>query len=322
MKIFIPEDYQGAVQKLQCVQLLAKYDLHIYNDHIEPSALAQKMAQAEVLVLIRERLKVNETLLSMLPNLKLISQTGRISSHIDIAACNRFKVAVAEGKGSPVAPAELTWALILNGMRLLPQAIDDMKRGRWQTTIGDCLSGKHIGIWGYGKIGRIIAGYAKAFGMHVLIWGSDSSKANAALDGYAVAENKEHFFETADVLTLHLRLSASTAGVVTATDLSRMKTTSLLVNTSRAELIEPGALITALKSGRPGRAAVDVYENEPFFTSDHPLLRMKNVICTPHLGYVERQAYELYFRIAFENIVQFASGHPVNIVNPEALQLK
>ena len=263
MNIVIPEDYQDAIRRLQCLELLSAHDVTIYNSHMDTDVLAEHIKDAEVIVLIRERTENSEALLSKLPKLKLISQTGKISTHIDIDACNRHRIPVAEGIGSPVAPAELTWGLILNGMRLLPQAIEGMKLGYWQTNIGNCLYGKSIGIWGYGKIGRMIAGYAKAFGMQVIIWGSERSREAANSDGYIAAESKEYFFSTVDVLSLHLRLSNTTRAIVTSSDLSMMKPTSLLVNTSRAELIAPDALIEGLTAGRPGRAALDVFDMEP-----------------------------------------------------------
>ena len=240
---------------------------------------------------------------------------------------------VAEGVGSPVAPAELTWALIMAAMRRLPQYISNLKHGAWQQSglktasmpanfgIGTVLKGKTLGIWGYGKIGRILAGYGQAFGMNVVVWGREASRASAAKDGLNVAPSREAFFSACDVVTLHLRLNDETRGIVTLEDLSRMKPTSLLVNTSRAELIETDALIAALNRGRPGMAAVDVFESEPILQG-HALLRLENCICTPHIGYVEQDSYELYFGAAFENVVNFIKGTPTNIVNPGALQVR
>lgn len=320
MKIIIPDDYQNAAPQLKCFSLLAGHDVTVYNDTAAsiPEAI-EKFKDADALILIRERTEISDELLAGLPKLKLISQTGKISNHLDLAACTRHKVAVAEGVGSPIAPAELTWALIMNAWRQLPQAIECMKAGQWQTNIGRALHGHTLGIWGYGKIGKKIAGYAKAFGMKIMVWGSEASRENAIADGLLAAESKEAFFSTVDILTLHLRLVKATQGIVTATDLARMKPDALLVNTSRAELIEDGALLQALQSGRPGFAALDVYEHEPVFDKNYQLLQMPNVVCTPHLGYVEQSGYELYFSKAFDNIVSFAKGNPVNIVNPEVL---
>ncbi|MCZ4242885.1 D-2-hydroxyacid dehydrogenase family protein [Pedobacter punctiformis] len=321
MQIAILDDYQEAVKTLNCYGLLKDHDVLILNEtEKDPDVLAEKIKNAEVLVLIRERTAITESLLSRLPNLKMISQTGKISNHLDLEACSKYKVVVAEGVGSPIAPAELTWILIMNGLRQIPNAIEGMKNGHWQTNIGTTVYGKTIGIWGYGKIGKMIAGYAKAFGAKVLIWGSEKSRANAIEDGLEAAESKTAFFKTADVISLHLRLNEATFGIVKETDLSQMKTSALLVNTSRAELIEDGALLQCLKAGRPGFAGLDVYETEPIYNTDFELLKMPNVICTPHLGYVEQNSYELYFGKAFENIINYATGNPTNLANPETLR--
>lgn len=320
MKIAILDDYQDAVKALKCYSLLKNHDVLILNQtEKNGDILADKIKEAEVLVLIRERTAITEGLLSKLPKLRLISQTGKISNHLDLEACTKHKVAVAEGVGSPVAPAELTWALIMNSLRQIPNAIEGMKNGLWQTYIGTTVYGKTIGIWGYGKIGRIIAGYAKAFGAKILVWGSEKSRTTAVNDGYEAAESKTAFFKTADVVSLHLRLNEATYGIVKESDLNQMKTSAVLINTSRAELIENGALLKSLKIGRPGFAAVDVYETEPVYDANFELLKMPNVICTPHLGYVEQNSYELYFSKAFENIINYATGNPSNIANPETL---
>jgi D-3-phosphoglycerate dehydrogenase len=317
MKIAILDDYQHIIPQLDCFTLLAEQDVMILDKtEKDPAVLAEKIKDAGILVLTRERTKIDEALLSKLPNLQLISQTGKIAAHLDLAACTRHKVAVAEGIGSPVAPAELTWILIMNTLRQIPAAIDGMKNGQWQINIGSTVQGKTIGIWGYGKIGKMIAGYAKAFGAKVLVWGSDGSRENAVNDGYEKAATKDAFFQQADVVSLHLRLNASTTGIVKATDLSLMKPTAALINTSRAELIEKGALLQCLKNGRPGFAGLDVYEEEPVYNKDFELLKMANVVCTPHLGYVEKNSYELYFGKAFENVMSYVNGHPANIANP------
>ncbi len=321
MKIGILDDYQHVVSKLRCFSLLEGLDVTVFHTaETDVALLSAQLRHMDVLVLTRERTAITEALLAQLPNLKLISQTGKISNHLDLAACTKYGVAVAEGVGSPVAPAELTWALILNVLRQMPNAITGMKNGQWQVNMGTSVFGKTIGIWGYGKIGKRIANYAHAFDAHVLVWGSEASRAQAVEDGFASAESKAAFFAHADVVTLHLRLTESTKGMVTAADLALMKTTAALINTARAELIAPGALLQALQNGHPGFAGVDVYEQEPVYDSHYPLLQMPNVVCTPHLGYVEENSYELYFGKAFENVVHFIKGNPTHIANPEVLQ--
>lgn len=320
MKIAIPDDYQNIIRSLDCFKLLASQDvLILHTTEKNPALLAEKLKDADILVLTRERTKINEALLSKLPNLKLISQTGKIAAHLDLAACTKHNVAVAEGIGSPVAPAELTWILLMNTLRQIPAAIEGMKKGQWQINIGSTVQGKTIGIWGYGKIGKMIAGYAKAFGAKVLVWGSDASRENAVNDGFEKATTKDDFFQNADVISLHLRLNDSTTGIVKEADLSKMKPTAVLINTSRAELIEKGALLKCLKNGRPGFAGIDVYEEEPIYDTSFEWLHMPNVVCTPHLGYVEKDSYELYFGKAFENVMSYINGLPVNIANPSVL---
>jgi D-3-phosphoglycerate dehydrogenase len=332
MNIIILDDYQDAVRKLSCASKLDAYPAKVYTNTVKGvGQLSVRLKDAEALVLIRERTHITRQLIEKLPRLRLISQTGKVGSHIDLEACTERGIAVAEGVGSPVAPAELTWGLIMAASRRLPQYVASLKHGAWQQSglrsasmppnfgIGHVLRGRVLGLWGYGKIGQMVAGYGKAFGMKVMIWGSESARLRASSDGLMVAASREEFFETADVLSLHLRLVPQTRGLVTLQDLSRMKPTALLVNTSRAELIEPDALITSLNRGRPGMAAVDVFESEPILQG-HPLLRLENCICTPHIGYVEQDSYELYFGSAFDNIINFAKGTPTNIVNPGALQ--
>lgn len=321
MKIIIPDDYQDAVRGLDCFQKLSGHEVTVYTDTVQDiDTLAQRFQEAEALVLIRERTPITEALLARLPNLKLISQTGRGAAHIDLAACTRYGVAVAVGVGSPYATAELTWALVLAAMRRLPQEINALRAGRWQTTLGMGLHGRTLGIFGYGNIGSLVVGYGRAFGMRVLVWGREGSLTRAVQTGLEVVAQQRTLFEQADVLSLHIRLTQETRGLVTAADLAAMKPTALLVNTSRAELIASGALVAALHSGRPGSAAVDVYENEPAL--NHPLLQMENVMCTPHLGYVEKDSYELYFGVAFDHLLAFAAGNPLGIVNPEVIQKK
>lgn len=332
MKIAILDDYQDAVRKLDCFQLLAQHEVKVFNNSVRGlGQLATRLAEVEALVLIRERTRITPQLLDKLPRLKIISQTGKISSHIDMQACNARGIAVLEGVGSPVAPAELTWALIMAAQRRIPQYVANLKQGAWQQSglraaampanfgIGQVLRGQTLGIWGYGKIGRLIAGYGRAFGMRVLIWGREMSRTSAQADGYEVAESKAALFAQSDVLSIHLRLHDDTRGAVGLADLLSMKPTALFVNTSRAELVEENAMVAALGQGRPGMVAVDVYESEPILQG-HTLLRMENAICTPHIGYVERESYELYFRAAFQNILDFIAGdmhslHNVNVLN-------
>ena len=334
MNIVILDDYQDAVRKLQCASKLDAYQAKVYTNTVKGiGQLSVRLKDADVVVLIRERTHLPRTLIEKLPKLKLIVQTGKVGEHIDVAACTERGIVVAEGAGSPIAPAEMTWALIMTATRRLPQYIAHLKHGAWQQAglksssmpvnfgLGTVLKGKTLGIWSYGKIGKLIAGYGRAFGMRVLVWGRDASREQALADGFELAANKADFFAQSDVLTLHLRLNDVTRGIVTFEDLSLMKATALLVNTSRAELIETDALVTALNRGRPGMAAVDVFESEPILQG-HSLLRLENCICTPHIGYVEQESYELYFGAAFDNVVNFIKGTPTNIVNPGALQVR
>ncbi len=331
MKIAILDDYQDAVRKLNCFEMLADHDVKVFNNTVRGlGQLASRLAEVEALVLIRERTPISSQLLAKLPNLRMISQTGRVSSHIDLEACTDRGIAVLEGTGSPVAPAELTWALVMAAQRRIPQYVANLKQGAWQQSglktsalppnfgLGQVLRGQTLGIWGYGKIGRLVAGYGKAFGMNVLIWGREHSLEAARADGYTAAESREALFEQSDVLSLHLRMHDDTRGIVKQEDLMRMKPTSLLVNTSRAELLEENALVNALSHNRPGMVAIDVFESEPILQG-YSLLRMENVICTPHIGYVERESYELYFSAAFRNILAFDDGDMSSVANPEAL---
>ena len=334
MNIVILDDYQDAVRKLECASKLDAYPAKVYTNTVRGiGQLSVRLKDADVIVLIRERTHLPRQLIEKLPKLKLIAQTGKVGDHIDVAACSERGIVVSEGVGSPTAPAELTWALIMTAMRRIPQYVANLKHGAWQQSglktssmptnfgIGSVLKGKTLGIWSYGKIGKLIAGYGRAFGMRVLVWGRDASREQAQADGFEVATSKAEFFEQSDILTLHLRLNEATRGIVTLEDLSLMKTTALIVNTSRAELIQPDALVAALNRGRPGLAAIDVFESEPILQG-HALLRLENCICTPHIGYVEQDSYELYFGAAFDNIVNFIKGTPTNIVNPGALQVR
>jgi len=334
MNIVILDDYQDAVRKLKCASKLDAYAAKVYTNSVKGMGqLAVRLKDAEALVLVRERTQLNRALIEKLPKLRLISQTGKIGPHIDLAACTERGIAVAEGVGSPVAPAELTWALIMAAMRRLPQYISNLKHGAWQQSglkassmpanfgLGNTLRGKTLGIWGYGRIGQLVAKYGQAFGMNVKVWGREASRAQALADGFQAFTSREACFEESDVLSLHLRLCDDTQNTVSADDLARMKPTALLVNTSRSELIESGALLAALNRGRPGLAAVDVFESEPILQG-HALLRLENCICTPHIGYVEQDSYELYFGAAFDNIINYIKGTPTNIVNPGALQVR
>jgi len=334
MNIVILDDYQDAVRKLACADKLEPYPAKVFTNTVKGvGQLSIRLRDADILVLIRERTQVTRQLIEKLPRLKLIVQTGKVGPHVDVAACTERGIAVAEGVGSPVSTAELTWALIMASMRRIPQYVSNLKHGAWQQSglkssampsnfgVGMVLRGKTLGVWSFGRIGEIVAGYGRAFGMRVIVWGSEEARSRAAASGYEVAASRDALFEQSDVLSLHLRLSPSSQGCVTLEDLSRMKPTSLLVNTSRAELIEPEALLTALNKGRPGLAAVDVFESEPILQG-HALLRLENCICTPHIGYVEQDSYEMYFSSAFDNVVNFIKGTPTNIVNPGALQVR
>ena len=322
MHIVIPDDYQRVIRTLDCFARLAGHEVTLFHDlqPASPGELAQRFADADALVLTRERTRIDAALLDQLPRLRLISQTGKVSGHIDVEACTARGIVVTEGRGSPVAPAELAWALILNARRQLVPAIDAFRAGHWQVNMGQALAGQTLGIWGYGKIGQRLARYARAFDMPVLVWGSEQSRAAAVADGHQAAVSREAFFAEADILSLNLRLSERTRHLVTADDLARMKESALLVNISRAELVAPGALLQALDAGRPGYAALDVYEQEPLLAPDHSLLNHPRVLCTPHLGYVEKNGYELYFGDAFDNLLAFFAGSPKNIANPEALR--
>jgi D-3-phosphoglycerate dehydrogenase / 2-oxoglutarate reductase len=320
MKISILDDYHDTLRTLACFSKLAGHDVTIWNDHLQDvDALAQRLRDTEALVLIRERTAIRAPLLERLPKLRLISQRS-VYPHIDIDACTRLGVIVSSSQhaGTPsYATAELTWGLILAAMRQIPQQMSALKAGRWQIGVGSTLRGKMLGIYGYGRIGAVVAGYGKAFGMGVSVWARDASLARARADGYATAPSKEAFFAQCDVISLHMRLVEATRGIVTAADLARMQPTALIVNTSRAPLIEPGALVNALRAGCPGFAAVDVYEEEPMLDTNHPLLRMERVVCTPHLGYVSREEYEVQFTDIFDQIIAYAAGSPINVVNPK-----
>jgi len=322
MKISILDDYHDTVRTLACIRKLDGHEVKIWTDHVQNvDALADRLKDTEILVLIRERTKIRKALLERLPQLKLISQRS-VYPHIDIAACTDLGVVVSSSQhpGAPCyAAAELTWGLILAAVRQIPQQMASLKAGTWQTGVGSTLRGKTLGIFGYSRIGRAVAESGQAFGMTVLFWAREASMVQARADGFATSPSKQAFFEQSDVLTLHMRLVDATRGIVTAADLARMQPTALIVNTSRAALIEPGALVAALKAGRPGMAAVDVYEEEPVRDTGHPLLKMPNVVCTPHIGYVTHDEYEIQFEEIFDQIVAYQAGRPINVVNPDVL---
>lgn len=334
MNIVILDDYQDAVRKLQCASCIEPYPVKVFTNTVKGlGQLSVRLKDADIIVLVRERTHVTRQLLDKLPRLRLIAQAGSVGNHIDVDACTQRGIAVADGASSPVAPAELTWALIMAAMRRLPQYIANLKHGAWQQSglraasmpanfgLGSVLHGKTLGIWGYGHVGRIVASYGTAFGMNVVIWGSEVARAHACADGLQTAPSREAFFSECDIVSLHLQLKDETRGIITLQDLLTMQPSALLVNTSRAELIAPDALIAALNRGRPGMAAVDVFETEPILQG-HALLRLENCICTPHIGYVEQDSYELSFGAAFDNVVNFIHGTPTNLVNPEALQVR
>ena len=325
MKITVLDDYQNLVRSLDAYKLVANHDVTIWNDHTkDEDALAERLKDTEALVLIRERTPIRAPLIARLPKLKIISQRS-VYPHIDVPALTERGILLCSDMhpGRPsYATAELTWALVLAAMRHVPQEVAALKAGRWQSTMGQGLRGKTLGIFGYGRIGAVVAGYGKAFGMKVLAWGREGTIERAKADGYSAARSKDAFFEECDVISLHMRLVDATRGIVKAVDLARMKPTALMVNTSRAPLIETGALEAALKAGRPGFGAVDVFEDEPVLGAMHPLLKLDNCVCTPHIGYVERNGYEGQFTASFGQIVAYLDGKPINVVNPQALDVQ
>jgi len=322
MKIAILDDYQDVVRQLSCFSMLEGHKVLVLKQSLPEDELVQKLADVEILVLIRERTEMTESLLSRLPNLKLISQTGKVSNHIIPSVCHQYGVEVAEGVGSPVAPSELCWALIMTASRHIPAYSANLTNNQWQDSgnlgLGRSLNGLTLGIWGYGKIGKRIAQYAKVFDMKVLVWGSESSRQAAIEDGFDATESKGELFDSADILTLHLRLNEVTRECVTSADLAKMKSDSLFVNISRAELVEKEALYRELSQNPSKKAAIDVYENEPANLENEPLIGLENVTALPHLGYVEQKSYELYFKIAFENVLAFANGEAKNLVARKA----
>jgi D-3-phosphoglycerate dehydrogenase / 2-oxoglutarate reductase len=320
MRVAILDDYQSVIATLACYAKLAKYDVRIFHDNVKDvGALAERIGNAEALVLTRERTPVGESLLAKLPALRMISQTGKNAPHIDMAACTRRGIVVSGGGGLGHATAELTWGLIFASLRHIPKEVASLKAGNWQSTMGAGVHGRTLGIYGFGRLGGQVARVGKAFGMRVIVWGREGSQTRAREEGFEIAASKAAFFAESDVLSVHLILRSESQGIIGPADFARMKPTALFVNTSRAGLVERGALEAALGSGRPGRAAVDVFDEEPVLGGNHPLLRMDNVIATPHLGYVERAGYESFFNAAFDQINAFAFGAPINVMNPEVL---
>lgn len=324
MKIAVIDDYQNAFKTLKCYPKLAGHEVVIYTEpETNVEKIAERLKDADAVILTQQRTAFPRALIEKLPKLKLIGQTGRAASHVDLEACtDRGVVVSAGGSGNSNATAELTWGLILSALRNLPFEVKRLKEGRWQSTLGIGVNGKTLGIYAYGKIGNIVAGVGKAFGARVVCWGREGSTGRAKAAGFDVAKSREEFFAECDIISLHLPLNKDTRGIVTRDDLGRMKPTALLVNPSRSGLIAKGALEEALKAGRPGRAAVDVYDQEPVLGADHPLLKMDNVTCTPHLGYVTRESYEEYYAVVVDDIVAFAAGKPNHVLNPDVLGKK
>ncbi len=324
MKIAVIDDYQDAFRTLDCYEKLSGHEVIVYKDtEKDPARLAERLKAAEAVILTQQRSRFPRAVIERLPNLKLVNQTGRNVGHIDVDACTEHGVLVsAGGSGDPHTTAELTWGLILSALRHIPHEVRQLKEGTWQTTLGTRVKDKTLGIYALGRIGGIVANVGRAFGARVLCWGREGSTGRAREAGYDVAESREAFFRQADILSLHIPLNKETRGIVTFQDLAQMKPTALIVNASRAGLIAEGALVEALKSGRPGLAAVDVYEDEPVTGGSHPLLKMDNVTCTPHLGYVSRDTYESYFGVIVDQILAYASGKPINLINPQVVGKK
>ena len=324
MKIAVIDDYQNAFRTLKSYPKLSDHEVVVFTDtETDIGKLADRLKDAEAVVLTQQRSSFPRALIERLPKLKLIGQTGRAATHVDLDACTEKGIVVsAGGTGNSNATAELTWGLILSALRNLPFEVKRLKEGHWQSTLGIGVNGRTLGIYAYGKIGSIVAAAGKAFGARVVCWGRAGSTGRAKAAGFEVAESREDFFARADILSLHLPLNKDTQAIVTRDDLGRMKPTALIVNPSRAGLIAPGALVEALKAGRPGMAAVDVYEKEPVIGADHPLLNMNNVTCTPHLGYVTREGYEEYYAVVVDDILAFAAGKPQNVLNPQAIAKK
>jgi D-3-phosphoglycerate dehydrogenase / 2-oxoglutarate reductase len=321
MKIAVLDDYQDVFRTLECYAKLDGHEIIVYHDtEKDPIRLADRLGDAEAILLTQQRTPIPRAVVERVNKLRFISQTGRNASHVDVTACTERGIIVSAGGGGiPNPTAELTWGLIISALRHIPQEVQRLKQGAWQGSIGAGLAQKTLGVYAYGRIGSVVARVGRAFGMQVVCFGREGSTTKAQNDGFEIAASREAFFAGADVISLHLPLTHKTRGIITAEDLARMKPTALIVNTSRAQLIADGALVAALKQGRPGRAAVDVYEDEPVLNASHPLIRMDNAVCTPHLGYVEQNTYEAYFGTAIDQILAYAAGHPINVLNPEVL---
>lgn len=324
MKIAVLDDYQDVFRTVPAFGRLEGHEVVVFRDtEKDPERLAHRLQDADVVVLTQQRSLLPRAVIGRLSRLRLIAQTGSHQDHFDIAACTERGIAIAaKGGGRLNSTAELAWGLILASVRHIPEEALQLKQGAWQTTVGTTLCDKTLGIYAFGKIGSMVAQIGRAFGMKLICWGREGSLARAREAGYEAAPSREAFFEQSDIISLHIPLEPATRGIVSAADLARMKTTALLVNTSRAALIEEGALVAALRRGRPGRAAVDVYESEPVTGGDHPLLRMPNALCTPHLGYNVRELYETLYGHAIDNILAFASGEPANLLNPEVFSTR
>jgi D-3-phosphoglycerate dehydrogenase len=325
MKIAVIHDYADVFRGTRAYPRLKDHEVIIHTDaYTDPARVIEQASGCDALLLTQQRVPLTRPMIERLPGLRFISQTGRNTNHLDISACSERGIVVSaggsSGGGSPYSTtAELTWGLILASLRHLPYEVGRLKQGHWQTTVGTRLSGRTLGVYAFGHIGGAVARVGKAFGMRIVCWGREGSTARARAEGFEVAPSREAFFENADVLSLHLPGNHETRGIVKGDDLARMKPTALLVNTSRAPIIAEGALVAALRKGRPGFAAVDVYEEEPVVGATHPLLQMPNVLCTPHLGYAERDSYEALYTVAVDQLLAFAEGKPINVANPEAV---
>lgn len=322
MKVAILDDYQNVFRTLKCYSRLQGHEVAVYHDSVkEPVKLAARLQDAEAVILLQQRTPFPRAAAEKVAALKVISQTGRNANHIDLAACTEKGILVCgTGAGAVNHTAELTWGLIFSVLRHIPEEVQQLKAGKWQTTLGTTVAGKTLGVYAYGRIGSIVARAGRAFDMKVMCWGREGSAGRARADGYEIAASREAFFENADIVSLHIPLNKETRGIVRHSDLARMKPTALIVNTSRGPIIEAGALEQALKEGRPGFGAVDVFDDEPVLGGNHPLLKMENVVCTPHLGYVDRDTYEKYYGAAVDNILAYAEGKPANLLNPEVLK--
>jgi D-3-phosphoglycerate dehydrogenase len=327
MKIAVIHDYADVFRTTRAYPRLQGHEVIIHTEaSTDPAQVIAQVAGCEALLLTQQRVPMTRQIIERLPGLRFISQTGRNTNHLDIPACTEHGIVVSaggSGGGSPYSTtAELTWGLILASLRHLPYEVERLKQGHWHTTVGTRLFGHTLGIYAFGHIGAAVARVGKAFGMHVVCWGREGSTARARAEGFEIAASREAFFENADVLSLHLPGNRETRGIITANDLARMKPTALLVNTSRAPIIGDEVLVAALRQGRPGFAAVDVYDEEPVVGAQHPLLHMPNALCAPHLGYAEQGSYEAIYTVAVDQLLAFAAGQPINVANPPAVSMR